>query len=222
MCYLPSGKKNDTKQIGGNLVMKKECSIIRDMLPLYFENMVSEDTAEFVKKHIENCPDCAAELKAMKTGKEISEAEPSKRESDAKVITAVKKKIAKKIVKTVAVVCLAFAGLLSAVLLYTGIGHPVTRDNISLSTKTESGYNYIILETEAGKSLFFDSKTEDIVNDKNEICGQRITLYNLQYHNNFSQKNNLISWGSPTNTKAKYMELVVELGNDTLRISNAE
>ena len=41
-------------------------------------------------------------------------------------------------------------------------------------------------------------------------------------HNNFSQKNNLISWGSPTNTKAKYMELVVELGNDTLRISNAE
>ena len=67
-----------------------------------------------------------------------------------------------------------------------------------------------------------DSKTEDIVNDKNEICGQKITLYNLQYHNNFSQKNNLISWGSPTNTKAKYMELVVELGNDTLRISNAE
>ena len=119
--------------------MKKECSIIRDMLPLYFENMVSEDTAEFVKKHIENCPDCAAELKAMKSGKEISEAEPSKRESDAKVITAVKKKITKKIVKTVAVVCLAFAGLLSAVLLYTGIGHPVTRDNISLSTKTESG-----------------------------------------------------------------------------------
>ena len=202
--------------------MKKECSIIRDMLPLYFENMVSEDTAEFVKKHIENCPDCAAELKAMKSGKEISKTEPSKRESDAKVITAVKKKIAKKIVKTVAVVCLAFAGLLSAVLLYTGIGHPVTRDNISLSTKTESGYNYIILETEAGKSLFFDSKTEDIVNDKNEICGQKITLYNLQYHNNFSQKNNLISWGSPTNTKAKYMELVVELGNDTLRISNAE
>lgn len=76
--------------------MKKECSIIRDMLPLYFENMVSEDTAEFVKKHIENCPDCAAELKAMKSGKEISEAEPSKRESDAKVITAVKKKITKK------------------------------------------------------------------------------------------------------------------------------
>ena len=64
--------------------MKKECSIIRDMLPLYFENMVSEDTAEFVKKHIENCPDCAAELKAMKSGKEISETEPSKSDNSSK------------------------------------------------------------------------------------------------------------------------------------------
>ena len=25
--------------------MKKECSIVRDVLPLYFENMVSEETA---------------------------------------------------------------------------------------------------------------------------------------------------------------------------------
>ena len=102
--------------------MKKECSIIRDMLPLYFENMVSEDTAEFVKKHIENCPDCAAELKAMKSGKEISETEPSKRESDAKVITAVKKKIAKKIVKTVAVVCLAHR-------VWSAIHHPFPADS---------------------------------------------------------------------------------------------
>ena len=31
-----------------------------------------------------------------------------------------------------------------------------------------------------------------------------------------------VSYTHLTNTKAKYMELVVELGNDTLRISNAE
>ena len=40
--------------------MKRECSIVRDVLPLYFENMVSEDTAVFVKEHLENCSDCAA------------------------------------------------------------------------------------------------------------------------------------------------------------------
>ena len=42
--------------------MKNECSIIRDILPLYVENMVSEDTSEFVKEHLESCPACRAEL----------------------------------------------------------------------------------------------------------------------------------------------------------------
>ena len=97
--------------------------------------------------------------------------------------------------------------------------------------KTEGGFiSLTINEKEYERVNFYRafplSKPDEYIsvrdNDKNEICGQKITLYNLQYHNNFSQKNNLISWGSPTNTKAKYMELVVELGNDTLRISNAE
>ena len=32
--------------------MKNECSFVRDVLPLYFENMVSEDTAAFVEEHL--------------------------------------------------------------------------------------------------------------------------------------------------------------------------
>ena len=46
--------------------MKNECSIVRDILPLYAENMVSEDTAEFVKEHLENCSACRAELEKMR------------------------------------------------------------------------------------------------------------------------------------------------------------
>lgn len=76
--------------------MKNECSFVRDVLPLYFENMVSEDTAAFVKDHLENCSECAAELEAMKCGKQIDEAAVPQREYDANVITAVKKKIHKK------------------------------------------------------------------------------------------------------------------------------
>lgn len=45
--------------------MKNECSIIRDILPLYVENMVSEDTSEFVKEHLESCPACRAELEKL-------------------------------------------------------------------------------------------------------------------------------------------------------------
>lgn len=46
--------------------MKNECSIVCDLLPLYAENMVSEDTAEFVKEHLGNCPTCRAELEKLR------------------------------------------------------------------------------------------------------------------------------------------------------------
>lgn len=58
---------------------EKECSIVRDVLPLYFENMVSEETAAFVKEHLETCPDCAAEFEHLKSGRQIDELETPQR-----------------------------------------------------------------------------------------------------------------------------------------------
>ncbi len=149
--------------------MKKECSIVRDLLPLYFENMLSEDTAAFVREHIENCSGCASELEALKSGKKIYEATISQRKQDAKVILVVKKEIIKKIVKMVAGICLVFAFLFIAVMFYTSISYPVTKDNVALSTVADGGYTYIILDTEAGKSLSFDSKTENILNEQKKL-----------------------------------------------------
>lgn len=201
-------------------MMKKECSVVRDVLPLYLENMVSEGTKVFVEEHLASCSDCAAELERLRSDGQIDVTETPQRERDAEAIKAVKKKIARRILKAVAVVCLVFAVLFSAVLLYTGISYPVTRDDISLSTKTEDGYTYITLETRAGKSLYFEAKNEDVLNDKKEVCGQKITLYHLQYHNNFSKEGGgSMSWGCPENN---YLEVIVELENDTLRISNQE
>lgn len=40
--------------------MKISCDVIKDMLPLYTEDMVSNDTKELVESHISLCPDCAA------------------------------------------------------------------------------------------------------------------------------------------------------------------
>ncbi|WWR17045.1 zf-HC2 domain-containing protein [Lachnospiraceae bacterium JLR.KK008] len=202
--------------------MKRECNIVRDVLPLYLETMVNEDTAVFVGEHLENCTDCAAEFEHLKSGGQIGKSETPQRNNDINVITAVKKKIAKRIFKIVAAVCLVFVVLFSAIMLYTGISYSVKKDNISLSVKSDGRYTYIILETEAGKSLSFDSKTEDILNDQNEVCGRPITLYNLQYHNNFTQNTSSMSWGRPSNEEKQYLEVIVELENDTLQISNTE
>ena len=45
--------------------MKTECSIVKDLLPLYVEDMVSEETAQFVLDHLNVCADCKAEYGAL-------------------------------------------------------------------------------------------------------------------------------------------------------------
>lgn len=49
--------------------MKKECNIIRDLLPNYIENLVSKDTKEYIEKHINECSDCKNVLEIMQEGK---------------------------------------------------------------------------------------------------------------------------------------------------------
>lgn len=36
----------------------KECNIIRDLLPLYAEELTSSDSGEFIEKHLSTCADC--------------------------------------------------------------------------------------------------------------------------------------------------------------------
>lgn len=46
--------------------MRNECNIIRDILPLYIDEIVSEDTISSVEEHLEKCTSCRIELEKMK------------------------------------------------------------------------------------------------------------------------------------------------------------
>ena len=46
--------------------MSDKCNLIKDILPLYVEDMVSADTREFVCEHLEHCAECYAELERMR------------------------------------------------------------------------------------------------------------------------------------------------------------
>lgn len=198
--------------------MKQECSIVQDLLPLYVENMVSADTAAFIRAHIETCPDCAAALAAMQGDKEAEAAEARRRENDAQVIAAMRKKVARRVFRSVAAVAAAAAIVCGAVLAYVGVGRPATTADVSLSAKTEDGL--IVLEVPAGKSLAFDSKTEDIRDEAGEVCGQRTTLYDIECHNSFSREATTLDWRVPLDEES--WEVVVELEDGTLRASTGE
>ena len=91
--------------------MKNECSIIRDILPLYVENMVSEDTAEFVKEHLESCPACRAELEKLREPVEV-QTEPQP-DMDAAPLKRLKKALLMKKVQII----LCTAAVLLALML---------------------------------------------------------------------------------------------------------
>lgn len=46
---------------------KASCEVIRDLLPLYEDGAVSEDTAQLVREHLKDCPACREELRKMRT-----------------------------------------------------------------------------------------------------------------------------------------------------------
>ena len=46
--------------------MSNKCNLIRDILPLYAEDMVSTDTREFVSEHLGHCEECRAQLGHMR------------------------------------------------------------------------------------------------------------------------------------------------------------
>ena len=46
--------------------MKNECSIVGDLLALYQDGLVSEDTAAFVEEHLARCAVCRARLEQLR------------------------------------------------------------------------------------------------------------------------------------------------------------
>lgn len=47
--------------------MSLPCSVIRDLLPLYAEDLTSEETKELIHVHLDGCTDCRKQLEAMRT-----------------------------------------------------------------------------------------------------------------------------------------------------------
>lgn len=67
--------------------MSISCNVIRDLLPLYAENLASEDTKALVRMHIESCDGCRQALD------ELRQAPVIPRETDATQLNRVKKGI---------------------------------------------------------------------------------------------------------------------------------
>ncbi len=58
-----------------------QCNIVKDLLPLYADELTSEETNSFIRKHLEECPNCQNEYRTLKA--ELSNS--ANRNNDTKI-----------------------------------------------------------------------------------------------------------------------------------------
>ena len=63
--------------------MKISCEIIKDLLPLYHDEVCSEDSKTLVMKHLAECDDCNSDLQAMDGVIAVGSKEQNLKEADA-------------------------------------------------------------------------------------------------------------------------------------------
>lgn len=119
--------------------MRNECNIIRDILPLYVENIVSEDTVAFVEEHLEGCADCREELKSVRASAEIEKGYSDisdMQKSEAEALRILKRKMRRRRALTILLSFLTAVVLVGGILsMFLFIGFPSEAEDIKLETE---------------------------------------------------------------------------------------
>lgn len=151
--------------------MKNECGIIKDLLPLYAENIAGPETVEFVEEHLKTCEACREEYERMKEPK-TSEPTAVQAETSAAPLFTLKRKMRTKRIQTVAVTALLVIALLVSAFAFLTApkyipysDNPVTvtvdernRLDISYSKEVEDyDFNYVYETDYSGHIYYFIS-----------------------------------------------------------------
>ena len=135
---------------------KLSCEIIKDLLPLYIDNVCSSDSIDAIEEHLKNCPICEAELLKLQNNTDI------KTEFDKDIDKAVKnanKKIKngkKKVaIKTICItLCIA---MLSGVFIFFQYPLNLEKDNFC-NSGLKAVSEYETWEIEISKKSNYENK----------------------------------------------------------------
>lgn len=120
--------------------MKKEvsCSVIRDILPLYADDVVSRDTAELVQEHLADCPACQAELDRLHRPVSLP------LEGDAQLLKRFKKSWQRAKLKVSLKTILCVAVLSALVISYLWYTRPMTLEELYPELDTSAPGNVFV------------------------------------------------------------------------------
>ena len=119
--------------------MKYPCNMIRDLLPLYLDEVCSVESKEIIENHLENCPECKSYFRSMaEADKEIEYSISSDAKSEyqkASSLRAVKKRIFHKQIfaAVIAILVLTVISVSTIAILKNTVRMVPYGDNLSVS-----------------------------------------------------------------------------------------
>lgn len=175
------------------------CNIVRDILPLYVDDVVCDDTKIMIEEHLEHCDDCKKELKKLMQDV-VLPVSPETQIQEAQPLKEFKKRIGRKqrIIAFISVL-ITVAVLVSGWYVLFIHGFPVESDSVAVSTEFQPGGNCYLNQLWAihfydkyGKSLSAREEPlyrQSSTGEKIE-CGRKIFLYKAPLDRSDT-------WGSP-------------------------
>lgn len=116
--------------------MSDRCHIIRDMLPLYLDGLLSEDSVGFVEEHLQGCGACREELEKLKAPDDFPRETP---ERDAAALKTMKRKWNRRVVLLgILLAAAVLAALAGSFFAHHWIGTAREDDAEALAKRAES------------------------------------------------------------------------------------
>lgn len=133
---------------------KNNCELIRDLLPLYADEVCSEESRKAVAEHISQCDDCRKELDKM--GQHIAVGA----DKDIKIIKRIKRRVwIERIVITAVVLMMAFTGLFAFKMAVLDVVKPMDYEKHNLAENIwievdDNGDLWLVKKGIAAESVF--------------------------------------------------------------------
>lgn len=135
-----------------------KCHIVRDLLPLYVDDLVSEETGKDLQQHLAGCAECAAEYQQLLQPIEKETVQVETNEIDFL------KKVKQKMTKRVLSILVVTAVLLLGGIYFYGFGQPLASDEVTVTKRNDQGE--LALDFSAPTTSGFLKVTSKIIPDE--------------------------------------------------------